>query len=482
MVARTLTTAQIAALRLPTVDEMQAVAAAIPSVPEASWRRYNGGPATFLEVGPGVVRVRTTRPGQDDHEKELTWQNAQRAINQATATIRGVHNEAMALLNPGDMEVLTAADPGRRVLRGRPVASSRGKIVGWSRKSRNRMQIRLNTLDWTPLFEDGLEPALVTLTLPGEWEHLAPNPQAFKAMMDRFVTAYRHSWGAPIRGVWKMEFQRRGAPHVHILMTPPSGIAAGQFPFEFRAWLSHVWARSVGAVGAERERHLRAGTGIDYVGEAYRDPRSIAKYFGKHGLFGEKEYQNEMPRLWRDAIADGESGAQFWGVWGLKKALGVLQLDDRGAASVEVMTDPLGAVAVVSRIIGETVDAEERRPSATDASVSRAYQRAVDTVGSQSSDADKTRRYLRKLSRSLAMRGQQLERNKHGQLVLPRERIRRVDRTMYDYRTGEQVTRRSYRIGYYHGGSGFLLVQDGRRTGRDIQRILDNRDRWALTA
>ena len=352
MVARTLTAAQIAALRLPTVEEVQTVTAAIPSVPDASWARYNRGPATFLEVGPGVVRIRTTRPGQDDHERERAWQNTQRAISQATATVRGVHNEAMALLNPGDMEILAAPEPGRRVLRGRPVASSRGKIVGWSRKSRNRMQIRLNTLDWTPLFEDGLEPALVTLTLPGDWEHLAPTPALFKAMIERFKVAFSYAWGHPIRGVWKMEFQRRGAPHVHILMTPPDGEASGEYPYEFRRWLSMAWARAVGSTGAERERHERAGTGIDYVGEAYRDPRSIAKYFGKHGLFGEKEYQNEMPRLWRDAIADGESGAQFWGVWGLKKALGVLQLDDRGAASVEGLLDPLNAAAVVSRIIG----------------------------------------------------------------------------------------------------------------------------------
>ncbi|KRA23514.1 hypothetical protein ASD65_03070 [Microbacterium sp. Root61] len=107
-------------------------------------------------------------------------------------------------------------------------------------------------------------------------------------------------------------------------------------------------------------------------------------------------------------------------------------------------------------------------------------------MGSASSDAVKVRRYLRKLSKSMAMRGQKLERNKFGQPILPRERIRKVDRTIYDYRTGECITRRTYKIGYYdgvsNGGSGFLLVHDGRVTGHSILRILDTKASWSLTA
>lgn len=476
MVARTLSAATIAALRLPTVAEMVTVAARIPQVDQASWSRYNAGPATFLEVGPGVIRIRTTRPGQSDHEKELTWQNRVRAVNAASAELLGIYREPMALLNSSDMDVLAAPDPVKRAVRGRPSNTSRGRIVGWSRKSRNRMQIRLNSLDWTPLFASGNEPAMITLTLPGDWEAVAPTPAAFRAIVQRFRDRYRFAWGAQIQGVWKMEFQRRGAPHLHILMTPPTGIAGGHLKHEFPRWLSLAWAESVGAVGHEREKHEKAGTGIDYVGEGYRDPRRIALYFGKHGMFEKKDYQNEMPRCWRDAIAQGESGAQFWGVWQLEKAVAVLQLDDRAAVSLDAsdLTD--------SSIIGKWVDLEERQLWASDSSVGRAYQRAVDSVGSRSSDAAKVQRHLRKLSKSLAMRGQQLVRNPYGQLVLPRERIRKVDRTMYDYRTGECITRRSYRIGYYHGGGGFLLVHDGRVTGSDIQRILDTRASWTLTA
>ncbi len=108
----------------------------------------------------------------------------------------------------------------------------------------------------------------------------------------------------------------------------------------------------------------------------------------------------------------------------------------------------------------------------------------VDDAGTRSADDVKVQRYMRKMSKSLAMRGQPLVKNKHGQLVLPRDSraIRRVRFEAPDVRTGEIRVHRRYRIGYYHGGSGFLLVHDGRVTGRDIQRILDRKERWEIVA
>lgn len=133
---------------------------------------------------------------------------------------------------------------------------------------------------------------------------------------------------------------------------------------------------------------------------------------------------------------------------------------------------------------GTWVLVEELRPSVTDASWARAYQRQADDAGTRSSDAVKVQRYMRKLAKAHAMRGQQLVRNKHGQLVLPREShaIRRVKFEAAHPDTGEIRTIRRYRIGYYAGGSGFLLLNDGRVNGRDVQRILDRRSRWQVAA
>lgn len=170
----------------------------------------------------------------------------------------------------------------------------------------------------------------------------------------------------------------------------------------------------------------------------------------------------------------------------------------------------------------EAADAEERQPYSTPSSVNRAFQRARDSEGSAAADDVRVQRFMRKLSRSLAMRGAELVRNKHGQLVLPgalrdehgraliEQRVKRVgldgrthvgvvtevaghriptrapgaprkvsfDRT--DPLSGEIRRCSSYRVGYYHGGAGFLLVNDGRVTGRSIARYLGAT--WELAA
>lgn len=505
MVARTLTAAQVAALRLPTRDEVHNVAHALPQLSDRRVRggggtfsdargnmvwseqftgtaidRHRSTPGIFLEVGPGLLRVFRTSAHLKAAAEQRGLENAHAFVARQLRAERAVYRSAMALLTDDDLAVI---DPTRRG----KVNTSAGKITGWSRRSRTRMNAQLRRIDFTPLYEDHLEPAMVTLTMPGKdddghdtWADFAPTPAEFKKIVDNFTRAYRNAWGRGIQGVWKMEFQHRGAPHLHILMTPPDGIADGMYAYEFRHWLSMAWARAVGSTGSVRLRHEKAGTGIDYVGDAYRDPQRIATYFGKHGTFTAKEYQNEMPAIWRDAIAQGENGARFWGVWGLKKASAVLQLDDSNASS----TLPDGAD--VSSIIGGSsveaaFDAEERQPWSTDASVLRAAQRAADHVGTRSSDAVKVQRYMRKVSKARAMRGQQLVRNEHGQLVLPRDSraIRRIRFEAPDAQ-GTFRTVRRYRIGYYHGGSGMLLVNDGVKAARDLQRLLDHRAAWEL--
>ncbi len=174
-------------------------------------------------------------------------------------------------------------------------------------------------------------------------------------------------------------------------------------------------------------------------------------------------------------------------------------------------------------IIGdEAAEEEERQRWSTPSTVNRAYQRAIDSEGSSAADDVRVQRYMRKLSKSLAMRGAQLVRNKHGQLVLPgavrnergqamievRSKVISLDGRTHTRRvlevaghriptrapgaprklaygrtdavTGEIRRVTAYRVGYYHGGAGFLLVNDGRVTGRSIARYLGAT--WELAA
>lgn len=120
-----------------------------------------------------------------------------------------------------------------------------------------------------------------------------------KAHLKALRKRWERAWGLPVLGLWKQEHQGRGAPHYHIFTVVPDGrTAAGK---QFRQWLSQAWAEVVNHPDPDEYRkHLAAGTGVDYAaGLRSRDPRRIAVYFSKHGLFGAKEYQNTVPEAWQ---------------------------------------------------------------------------------------------------------------------------------------------------------------------------------------
>lgn len=224
------------------------------------------------------------------------------------------------------------------------------EITGWSRKSRANMVRALCELDYRPMLGDPTRlPAMVTLTYPGDWLAVAPDGKAAKAHLRALRRRYERAWEQPLTAVWKLEFQRRGAPHYHLLMVPPHGVArtpAGRARVDarigaglpFRQWLSEVWADIVGHPDpAERERHRLAGTGVDYAeGLRAHDPKRVAVYFTKHGSFAAKEYQHCVPEPWTEP---GAGPGRFWGYWHL----------ERVTAAVEVTTEQAVQAARLAR-------------------------------------------------------------------------------------------------------------------------------------
>jgi hypothetical protein len=160
---------------------------------------------------------------------------------------------------------------------------------------------------------------------------VAPDGKTVKQQVRVWKERYRRAWGESVMGAWKLEFQHRGAPHVHIFMVPPHGRARGRgvgAGLAFRYWLSVVWADVVSHPDpVEYQKHLAAGTGVDYV-EALKctDPKRLAAYFGKHGQWRSKEYQHIVPELWQ---APGKGPGRFWGYWGVKPL--VAEVEQSGA-------------------------------------------------------------------------------------------------------------------------------------------------------
>lgn len=197
----------------------------------------------------------------------------------------------------------------------------------WSDKSRAKMLERFSTLDFTPFAEQASIIAFLTLTYPSDWLTVAPTSQSAKRHLSMLRKRFEREFSRPFFALWKMEFQRRGAPHFHLLAPIPKGS-------DFKTWLSRTWTEIVNHPDAlERSKHLQAGTGVDKAkGIAADTAQRISYYFSKHSSAnkGLKEYQNTPPEEWVEAGSVG----RFWGYWGLEVATVKLSVSESDALFV----------------------------------------------------------------------------------------------------------------------------------------------------
>ena len=150
--------------------------------------------------------------------------------------------------------ITTTTEPRSTTSTARP----RRQITEFSSKSELRMLRRLVSLDYSPCLEQmrcGRMLAMVTLTYPGDWESLAPSAKSAAAHLRAFRSRLERAIG-PVAAVRKTEFQRRSAPHVHLMLPLPATITGQPTP----QWISTAWFE---VVGSNDERHLLAGTGVD---------------------------------------------------------------------------------------------------------------------------------------------------------------------------------------------------------------------------
>lgn len=310
-------------LRFPSPEMVAAAAALFEQAPP--WARGPGRRGVEPEsgrfrisIGPGVVRLGWTNPVCAEKAAERGVAHHQRDVDDAELRVKDD-------LAAGD-DHWTVVSSTRRSHTKDDQRISGGVITEWSRKSRSSMCRTFAELDYAPLVESGRVPAMVTLTYPGDWEAVASDGASVKRHMVLWRKRFQREYGEPARYIWKLEFQRRGAPHIHLWMAPP--MSPGRSGRGFAQWLSETWAQVVDHPDAEQKaRHRLAGTAID-VRNGLRacDPKRLAIYFTKHSspnLHGDKEYQHIVPELWRHP---GRGPGRFWGVYGLKKAIAVVEV------------------------------------------------------------------------------------------------------------------------------------------------------------
>lgn len=144
----------------------------------------------------------------------------------------------------------------------------RGACRGFSNASRRRLILTLSRVQVA-----GMVPMFVTLTYPGEW---SDNWRVWKRDIAAWRKRLLRRWPAVVGGVWRVEFQKRGAPHFHLLVWCKQSLPRDAF----RSWLSQSWYE---VVGSGDLRHLRAGTNAKELDGRRAIRLYISKYVAKVG-------------------------------------------------------------------------------------------------------------------------------------------------------------------------------------------------------
>lgn len=164
-----------------------------------------------------------------------------------------------------------------RILLGQRGGGLRGAIKNYSRASRRRLMRTMGKIDTRQI------PVFVTLTYPAEY------PQAsitWKNHLNAFDRRLRRRFPRAAFG-WKLEPQRRGAPHFHLLVWNVDYCL-------LKLWAGRAWYEVVKSGDA---KHLRAGVRVEQI-RSWRGVKSYAaKYLGK---------VQELPEGW-------EAPGRIWG-------------------------------------------------------------------------------------------------------------------------------------------------------------------------
>lgn len=152
----------------------------------------------------------------------------------------------------------------------------RGKVKGFSLKSRRRLMVKIAQT------KKAILPLFVTLTYPGVYSE---DPRIWKRDLRVFWMRFKRSFPCA-SAIWKLEFQKRGAPHYHLLI----------WGVEYAHALFRVPGMWFEVVGSGDEKHFRVGTRVEVV-RSFRGVMAYAsKYLGK-----------------LDSVPSDEPG-RFWGV------------------------------------------------------------------------------------------------------------------------------------------------------------------------
>lgn len=175
------------------------------------------------------------------------------------------------------------------------VGGLRGNITEFSRASQSRLMRKLACWEYAGQL------MIVTLTYPRAF----PSSEESKDDFNRFLRRLRRDHPHLV-GLWKLEYQARGAPHYHMVLQT-SGAAVDLL--DLRKWINSAW-QGARVAGASVACAAPARTQCDFARDPDRARFYLAKEVGK---------TVQCSTGWREGV-EVEHFGRFWG-WVGKAAL-----------------------------------------------------------------------------------------------------------------------------------------------------------------
>lgn len=166
---------------------------------------------TSLSFGGSVVRSVDLETGEVcacENEDARNGREEYRAARNGAQALSTCHNSPQIIMRSG-ASLLTVKRTAKPKEEGEEQSeqAKRGKVAGFSQKSRMRLMRTLASVK-----RDNL-PFFVTLTFPADY----PTIERAKRDLDTFLKRLARKFPS-VAGVWKLEPQKRGAPHFHLLV------------------------------------------------------------------------------------------------------------------------------------------------------------------------------------------------------------------------------------------------------------------------
>jgi hypothetical protein len=160
----------------------------------------------------------------------------------------------------------------------------RGEIEVFSRASRRRLFRELHKLIFKTV-------TFITLTYPSEFPVAC---KVYKANLKEYRRRFEIKWGAA-RAIWRLEFQKRGAPHFHIMYLDLPFIPVWEIAWMWKC-VCHTWDMA----------HEVNGVDLKLITDA-REGRLIAQYLSKYIAKVDE----------RSGKHDREHTGRWWGRWNI---------------------------------------------------------------------------------------------------------------------------------------------------------------------